>query len=73
MDFVDSYWNVTLDSVSAIKFAREWRQYSHNKNASSKLEFVVLGDDDTYINVPSLWSRLFYEAKDVISFSLHVL
>lgn len=30
MDFADSYENVTLDTVSALKFARAFRAYSKN-------------------------------------------
>ncbi len=61
MDFVDSYWNVTLDSVSGLKIANSWRNLS---GSDTDLDFVLLGDDDTYVNIPSLWSML-YEEKSI--------
>ena len=45
MDYVDAYENVTLDSVSALKFVNSF-PFKNN------LDFVLLGDDDTYINIP---------------------
>ena len=52
MDFVDSYENVTLDTVSALKFALSWPW-------EEEPEFVVVGDDDTYVNVPRLMDLLY--------------
>ena len=45
MDYVDAYENVTLDSVSALKFV-------NSMPFKNNLDFVLLGDDDTYINIP---------------------
>lgn len=50
MDFIDSYQNVTLDTLFAIEFARSY----------DNLDFVVIGDDDVYLNIPKLW-KLLYE------------
>ncbi len=55
MDFVDSYTNVTMDTVSGLKVALGWR-WNHREP-----DFLVMGDDDTYINVPALWKLLFHD------------
>ena len=51
-DYIDSYLNITLDSVNALKFALGW-------NWEKEPEFVVIADDDSYINIPGLWNLLF--------------
>ncbi len=60
MDFVDSYENVTLDTISALKFAR-----TADFSPFGPPDYVVIADDDTYINVPKLWSLLYED--DVIT------
>ena len=55
MNFVDNYWNVTLDSVFALKLALS--------ASGPQLEFVLLGDDDSYLNVPALWTMLYVERE----------
>ncbi len=57
MDYVDAYWNVSLDSVSALKFSLALI------DASVDLDFVLLGDDDTFVNIPALWGLLYDEKK----------
>lgn len=61
MDYVDSYENVTLDTISCLKFAR------HIEFGGEQFEpdFLIIGDDDTYINIPNLMS-LFYEEKEIM-------
>ena len=49
-DFLDSYNNVTLDSIFALKFFHGLRV---------KPEYLVIGDDDVYLNIPTLWNMLF--------------
>ena len=57
MDFVDSYTNVTLDTVSVLKFVKAWPW------ANGVPDYIIVGDDDTYVNVPNLWSLLYVEGK----------
>ncbi len=52
MDFLESYMNITLLSVSALKLAHSNLQPL--LSPADKLEFVLLGDDDTYINLPGM-------------------
>ena len=59
MDFLESYMNITLLSVSALKLA-----HSHLQTLLSpadRLEFVLIGDDDTYINLPGMRRGLFQQ------------
>jgi len=68
---VDAYANVTLDSVSALKFAVEHILTKSWSNSSShvfftinyllednSLDFLLIADDDTYVNLPLLMSFL---------------
>ena len=52
MDFLESYMNITLLSVSALKLAHSNLQTL--LSPADKLEFVLIGDDDTYINLPGM-------------------
>ena len=52
MDFLESYMNITLLSVSALKLAQSHLQAL--LSPVDKLEFVLIGDDDTYINLPGI-------------------
>ncbi len=53
MDFVSNIANRTLTSISSLKF---WYN-----NAYSQIEFVIIAQDDTYINIPLLWKYLYRE------------
>ena len=55
-DFHDSYLNITLDTVNALKFALgvEWPR-------TGSPDFVIIADDDTYINLPQLKKMLFQD------------
>ena len=57
MDFVDTYENVTLDTISCLKFAR------HIEFGGDQFEpdFLIVGDDDTYIKYQIYWH--FYMKK----------
>ena len=66
MDYLDCYENVTLDTVSCLKFALS------GFTPDSRPDFVVIGDDDTYINVPMLWALL-YEEKAIKPDSKYLL
>ena len=50
MDFIDDYQNVSLDSISAIKFAL---------SLANPPEFLAIADDDVFVNVPSVHRLLF--------------
>ncbi len=76
-DFLGTYDNLTLNSISAIKMARAWgggggggteldfiAVYMGKRSEASKIlghVFSQMGDDDTYINLPQLWSLLYEE------------
>ncbi|XP_059085419.1 lactosylceramide 1,3-N-acetyl-beta-D-glucosaminyltransferase B-like [Tigriopus californicus] len=51
MDFVDDYYNCTLDSIFAMKVAMENRQIDP--------DFLIISDDDTYIHLPHIWNLLY--------------
>lgn len=53
MDFVDTYKNVTMDTLSSLKFFLNW-----NWNGNQP-DFLAIADDDTYVNVPAMWNVLF--------------
>lgn len=54
-DYVDEYFNITMDSISALKFALgyDWK--------GQEPDFVAIADDDTYIHIPNLWKTLYVE------------
>ena len=47
MDYIDSYSNVTLDTVMALKFVSSLEK-------SKNLEYLFIADDDTYVHVNGL-------------------
>ena len=51
-DFVDSYENVTFDTLVAMKFAMSW------PGMKSSLKNLVVADDDVYINLDNLRNHL---------------
>ena len=55
-DFFDSYLNITMDTVSALKFALgvKWPN-------QMTPDFLVIADDDTYVNIPMLRQMLFQD------------
>ncbi len=55
-DFVDSYANVTLDTMSAAKFVVE--------GGTRKPEFVMFVDDDSYVDLPGICRALFGAKKE---------
>ena len=61
-DFVDSYENVTLDMITALKFASN-HHWQPDDSEESQPDFLVIGDDDTYINIPVLWGILYEEKQ----------
>lgn len=56
-DFIDTYSNVTLDSIFALKFVLDWRWDEAPK-------FVFLGDDDSYVNIPQLWETFMIHVRN---------
>ena len=54
MDFVDNYFNVTFDTVMALKFTLNTIRSGQLQN----LQFLMIADDDTYINVDALVKNL---------------
>lgn len=55
MDFIDHYQNVSLDSISAIKFALGLK-------ATSEIpDFLAIADDDVFINIPAVYKILFQD------------
>lgn len=60
LDFVDSYENVTLDTVFALRLALELDFGAPNGSP----DFVLIADDDSYISIPRLWRKCF-ENEDV--------
>ena len=60
LDFIDSYENVTLDTVFALRLALEL-DFGPEK---IRPEFVLIADDDSYISIPRLWRKCF-ENEDV--------
>ena len=52
-DFVDEYHNITMDSLSALKFALgyNWK--------GDEPDYVIIADDDAYIHIPNLWRKLY--------------
>ena len=57
-DFIDSYLNITLDTTSILKFALSWENLN--------LDYLVIADDDTYINLPELINTL-YKSPTIIT------
>ena len=53
MDFVDTYKNVTMDTLSSLKFFLNWNW------KGDQPDFLAIADDDTYVNVPAMWNVLF--------------
>lgn len=58
-DYIDTYHNITFDTIHSLKLALglDW--------SGSEPDFVIIADDDTYINVPSLWQYLYDEDNGV--------
>ena len=50
-DFLDTYQNLTMKVMFALKFA-------HNYLTPEKTKWVVMADDDTYLNLPVLWKHI---------------
>ena len=65
-DFVDSYLNITLDTMSAIKFALGW------KWRPKMPDFLAIADDDVYLNIPAIWKSI-YEDKVILRSSNFLL
>ena len=61
-NFLDSYENVTIDTLYGLKYALDWRRYSMDPP-----DFLMLADDDSFINIPALWKRFF--PKHFVSFN----
>ena len=59
-DFVDSYTNVTMDTIFALKFAK-------SLNGKQRPKHLYIGDDDTYVNVPKLWEKLYGKIPNRVS------
>ena len=57
-DFVDHESNKTLAAVSVLKFALGWNWWPQEP------DFLVVTDDNGYINIPLLWGW-FYEEKAI--------
>lgn len=51
MDFIDDYYNCTLDSIFAMKFVME--------NPEIDPDFLIISDDDAYIHLPHIWNLLY--------------
>ena len=50
-DFLDTYQNLTMKVMFALKFA-------HNYLTPETSKWVVMADDDTYLNLPVLWKHM---------------
>ena len=66
MNFYDHYSNVTLDTVMALKFTIE----TIKSGDLGHIEFLMLADDDTYINVKTLVSLLYGQKPRILPVSL---
>ena len=52
-DFTDHYNNITLKTVHILKYLLDHPLFSQN------LKFILMTDDDSFINVPKLYEELF--------------
>ena len=62
LNFIDAYENVTLDSVFALRLAQELdygKPKENNPSYKGNPEFILIGDDDSYISLPRLWRKCF--------------
>lgn len=51
-DYIDSYQNITLDTLNAVKLALGWDW------KGLEPDFLGIADDDSFINVPALMTML---------------
>ncbi len=58
-DFVDAYSNVTFDAVSTLKLVAAAEHTLFRRRP----DLLLMADDDTYVNVPALWSAAFDEGR----------
>ena len=64
MDYVDSYLNNSMDTAFAYKFAlqlypEEMKTGLNWFETPKRPEYLTVVDDDAYVNLPSLWTKLF--------------
>ena len=52
-DFEDHYNNITLKSVHIVKYLLD------HPTLSKSLKYVLMTDDDSFVNVPKLYEELF--------------
>ena len=52
-DFIDTYENITLDTISALKFVMgyQWK-------LGDEPSFIAITDDDNYVNIPDVYARI---------------
>ena len=53
---VDAYSNLTLKTVSILKYVLDGRE-----RFGWKPDFLFIVDDDTWVNMDELWKRLYEE------------
>jgi hypothetical protein len=61
MDYLDTYENVTLDTLMGLKLAHSVLEKFDN------LEFLMISDDDSFVNVIRIYEELFLNPSPAIS------
>ncbi|QQP37503.1 Hexosyltransferase [Caligus rogercresseyi] len=59
VDFIDSYYNLTLKTVASLRFA-----WLYNECGKTPPEFIMTMDDDVFLNVPPFFKLLNGLSKD---------